>query len=160
MPFFRGSSQGRMLEWVAMPSSGDLPRQECWSGLTCPSSGDLPREECWSGLPCLLQGTFPGKNVGVGCHAFFRGSSQARILEWVTMPSSGDLPDPGIKPASPMSHALAGSFFAISTAWEVQALPFSEPVSLDGKRGDSLLFRNLACYVRVESVLVWGAVQL
>ena len=75
-------------------------------------------------------------------------------------PSSGDLPNPRIKPVSPMSPALAGSFFTISTTWEVQALPFSEPVSLDGKRGDSLLFRNLACYVRVESVLVWGAVQL
>ena len=75
-------------------------------------------------------------------------------------PSSGDLPNPRIKPVSPMSPALAGSFFTISTTWEVQALPFSEPVSLDGKRGDSLLFRNLVCYVRVESVLVWGAVQL
>ena len=33
--------------------------------------------------------------------------SQARILEWVAFPSPGDLPDPGIKPASP---ALAGGF--------------------------------------------------
>ena len=32
--------------------------------------------------------------------------SQARILEWVAMPSSGDLPDPGIKFASPISPAL------------------------------------------------------
>ena len=29
-----------------------------------------------------------------------RGISQARILEWVVFPSLGDLPDPGIKPAS------------------------------------------------------------
>ena len=36
------------------------------------------------------------------------GILQARILEWVAMPSSGDLPDPGIKPVSP---ALAGGFF-------------------------------------------------
>ena len=71
-------------------------------------------------------------------------------------PSLGDLPNPGIKPVSPMSPALAGRFFTTSTTWEVQALPFSEPVSLDGKKGDSLLFRNLMCYVRVESVLVWG----
>ena len=28
------------------------------------------------------------------------GISQARILEWVPFPSPGDLPDPGIKPAS------------------------------------------------------------
>ena len=33
-------------------------------------------------------------------------------------PSSGDLPDPGIKPTSHMSPALAGGFFTISTTWE------------------------------------------
>ena len=38
-----------------------------------------------------------------------RGIFQARILEWVAIfPSPEDLPDPGIKPASP---ALAGEFF-------------------------------------------------
>ena len=30
----------------------------------------------------------------------------------------GDLPDPGIKPTSFMSLALAGGFFTISTTWE------------------------------------------
>ena len=34
------------------------------------------------------------------------------------MPSSRDLPDPGIKPASLMSPVLAGKFFIISTPWE------------------------------------------
>ena len=34
--------------------------------------------------------------------------SQARILEWVGIPSPGDLPDPGMEAASP---ALAGGFF-------------------------------------------------
>ena len=29
------------------------------------------------------------------------GILQARILEWVALPSPGDLPDPGIKPGSP-----------------------------------------------------------
>ena len=44
------------------------------------------------------------------------GILQARILEWVAMPSSsGDLPDPGIKPVSP---ALAGGFFTTSAIWE------------------------------------------
>ena len=33
---------------------------------------------------------FPGKNTGVGCH----------------FPPSGDLPDPGIKPVSPVSLIL------------------------------------------------------
>ena len=36
------------------------------------------------------------------------GFLQARILKWVTMPSSGDLPDIGIEPASP---ELAVGFF-------------------------------------------------
>ena len=36
---------------------------------------------------------------------------QARILEWVTIPFSRDLPDPGIELASTTSQALAGRFF-------------------------------------------------
>ena len=34
------------------------------------------------------------------------------------MPSSRDLPDPGIKPASLVSPALAGGFFTTSAPWE------------------------------------------
>ena len=33
------------------------------------------------------------------------GILQARILEWVTIPSPGDFPDPGIKPGSPALQA-------------------------------------------------------
>ena len=33
-------------------------------------------------------------------------------------PSPGNLPDPGIKPTSLMSSALAGRFFTTSTTWE------------------------------------------
>ena len=33
-------------------------------------------------------------------------------------PPPGDLPDPGIKPTSLMSPALAGGFFTTSTTWE------------------------------------------
>ena len=43
---------------------------------------------------------------------------QARILEWVAIPPSGDLPHPEIEPMSLMSPALAGRFFTISAAWE------------------------------------------
>ena len=45
-------------------------------------------------LPCSWD--FLGKNTGVG-----------------PFPPPGDLPDPGIKPESPMSPALAGGFFTI-----------------------------------------------
>ena len=38
------------------------------------------------------------------------GILQAGILECVSMPSSGDLPDPGIEPLSLGSPALVGGF--------------------------------------------------
>ena len=40
-------------------------------------------------------------------------------------PSPGDLPDPGIKPTSLKSPALAGRFFTTNTTWE--ALPGHQP---------------------------------
>ena len=46
------------------------------------------------------------------------GILQARILEWVAMPSSGDLPDPGTEPASLTSPGLVGGFFTTSATWE------------------------------------------
>ena len=33
------------------------------------------------------------------------GISQASILEWLPFPSSGDLPNPGVKPTSPALQA-------------------------------------------------------
>ena len=38
----------------------------------------------------------------------------------VPFPTPGDLPNPGIKPASLKSPALAGGFFTASTTWEAQ----------------------------------------
>ena len=43
-------------------------------------------------------------------------------------PSPGDFPNPGIKPASLMSPALAGRFFTTSATWEVLV-----PNSITGK---------------------------
>ena len=45
---------------------------------------------------------YPDKNNGVGCHFL----------------PQGNLPDPGIEPASLISSALAGKFFTTSTTWE------------------------------------------
>ena len=50
------------------------------------------------------------------------GILQARTLEWVTISFSRDLPDPGIKPASLSSPALAGGFFTTGATWEAQIL--------------------------------------
>jgi len=57
-----------------------------------------------------VDSSLPGSSV--------HGILQARILEWVACPPPGDLPDPGIKPASLMSPALAGGLFTTSTTWE------------------------------------------
>ena len=43
---------------------------------------------------------------------------QAIILEWVSMPSSGESSQPRIKTMSLMSPALVSSFFTISATWE------------------------------------------
>ena len=50
-----------------------------------------------------------------------RGILQARILEWVASPPPGDLPDPGIEPASLMSSAWAGVFFTTGATWEARS---------------------------------------
>ena len=49
---------------------------------------------------------------------------QARILEWVACPPPGDLPNPGMEPASLMSSALAGVFFTTSAIWEAIYINF------------------------------------
>ena len=49
------------------------------------------------------------------------GTLQARILEWVAMPSSMGSSPPGIKPGARMSPALVGGFFTTSTTWEAHA---------------------------------------
>ena len=51
---------------------------------------------------------------GFSVHGIF----QARILKWLSLPTPGDLPNPGIEPTSLASPALAGGFFATSTTWE------------------------------------------
>ena len=52
-------------------------------------------ETLWTGLQ------------GSSVHGIF----QARILEWVAISFSSDLPDPGIEPMSLASPTLAGRFF-------------------------------------------------
>ena len=47
---------------------------------------------------------------------------QARILEWVAISYSRDLPDPGIKPTSLVSSALAGGFLTTCDTWEAQKM--------------------------------------
>ena len=46
------------------------------------------------------------------------GILQAKMLEWVAMSSSRDLPDPGTEPGSSMSPAVAGGFFITRATWQ------------------------------------------
>ena len=46
------------------------------------------------------------------------GFSRQEYWSGLSFPSPGDLPDPGIEPASLMSLALAGRFFTTSATWE------------------------------------------
>ena len=65
---------------------------------------------------CLTLGdpmncSLPGSSV--------HGILQGRILEWVAMPSSRDLPNPGIELVSFISSSLLGVFFTTRVTWEV-----------------------------------------
>ena len=44
--------------------------------------------------------------------------SRQEYWSGLSFPPPGDLPDPGITPASLMSPALAGGFFTTSATWE------------------------------------------
>ena len=46
--------------------------------------------------------------------------SRQEYWSGLPFPSPGNLPNPGIKSASPISPALAGRFFTTSATWEVQ----------------------------------------
>ena len=46
------------------------------------------------------------------------GFSRQEYWSGLLCPPSGDLPNPGIKPASLVSSALAGRFFTTSAPWE------------------------------------------
>ena len=64
------------------------------------------------------------------------GILQAKILEWVDISFSGDLPNPGIEPRSVASAALVGGFFTTSITWEthVNTLQFSSVQSFSRVR--------------------------
>ena len=59
----------------------------------------------------------------VACQApLFVGFSRQEYWSSLSFPSLGDLLDPGIKPISHVSPALAGGFFTTSATWKAQGL--------------------------------------
>ena len=49
--------------------------------------------------------------------------SRQEYWSWLPCPPSGDLPDPGIEPESPVSPALGGGSFTTSLPEKPQKLP-------------------------------------
>ena len=119
-----------------------FPREEYWSGLPFPSPGDLPNPGV-KPASLALQGRFlttgpPGKPIielfknggdlvakvcptlatlwAVACQApLSMGFPREGYWSGLPFPSSGDLPDPGIKPVSPAFQAVsytASGFFS------------------------------------------------
>ena len=78
-----------------------------WLGL---SAVRVPMCVCAVAQPCLtLSDPVDCSPPGSSIH----GISQPRILEWVAISYEGDLPNPGIGPASLVSSALADGFFTL-----------------------------------------------
>ena len=112
-PLSTGILQARILEWVSMPSSKESsqPRDQTQVShiagriFTIWATGKNSLRHIqlfWYSTDCSL----PGSSV----HEI----SQARILEWVAIPSPGDLSNPGIK--CDLLH------------WQASSLPYEPPM--------------------------------
>ena len=120
-----GILQARILEWVAMPSSrGSSPPRDRTLVLLSPAlaGGLFTTSATREGLPHVLLlrlSRFSRVRLcatpwTVALQApLSMGFSRQEYWSGLPFPSPGDLPNPGIKPASPVSPALAGGFFAV-----------------------------------------------
>ena len=80
---------------------------------------EQPKGACPFAQSCPVLQSWDDSPLGSPAH----GISQARMLEWVAISFSGDLPNPRMKPTSPSSPALAGR----------SPEPLGKPRSLRGK---------------------------
>ena len=74
-------------------------------------------------LICVQAQSCPTLRDSVDCSlsgSSVHGIFQARILEWVAISYSRDLPDPGMEPVSLVSPALADRFFTTGANQEAQ----------------------------------------
>ena len=76
------------------------------------------------------------------------GILQARILEWVAMPSFRGLPDPGIEPASLMSPVLA---WASLVAHMVKNLPAMQETRVRSLGGEDPLDKGTATHSSIHA---------
>ena len=121
-----------------------------WSSLPCPPPGYLlnpgpkPRSPAFRQILYRLSHQGIPKKVKVAQLYLTRcdpmdytvnGTLQVRILEWVAVPSSGELPNPGIKPGYP--------------AWQVDSLP----TELPGKPYVSYMYQTVKPHTHIHTNL-------
>ena len=89
-----------------------------------------------------LFGTPWTKLLGSSVHAIF----QSRILEWLPLPTPGNLPNPGIEPET-LSPVLAGGFFTSCATWKLGGVSphLSQNIS------------SSYCYVSCNPFIIWDS---
>ena len=84
----------------------------------------------------------------VACQApLSMGFSRQEYQSGLPCPPPGDLPDPGIKPASLLSPDLAGGFFTTRATWKAPSIWAALPNSI------SIFSRFCACRIRYSGSL-------
>jgi len=78
------------------------------------------------------------------------GFTRQEYWSGLLCPPPGDLPDPGIKPTSLMSPALAGGLFTASATWEAPVELYFAFVFY------FLLFRNLFSSVEITEMFIFS----
>ena len=130
----------RILEWVAVPSSrgSSEPRDRTHVSPHLPALADgfFTTSANWEaqhstrvkGAKLLSRVQLFATSWTVACQApLSMEFSWPEYWSALLCPPPGDLPDPGIKPTSLTSPALAGRFFTTSAIWEAHNLTiFSE----------------------------------
>ena len=91
---------------LVLPSTYHSPRWYAWPYMFIQC---IPAAVAAQSLLCLT--LCDTKDYNLPCYSV-RRTFQAGILEWVAIFFSGDLPNPGIKPGSLVSPALAGVIFS------------------------------------------------
>ena len=119
-------SPGRVIEWLPFPLPGNLPNPGIeTAALMSPAlaGGFFATNATWEARLVVSNSAKPWT---VAYQApLSMGFSRQEYWSGLSCPSPGDLPDPGIKPGSLMSPALAGGFFATSTIWKAPGWPGS-----------------------------------